>query len=36
MTFSNYKKAIARLLKAYHKKYDAFGKKKKGSKKSRA
>jgi hypothetical protein len=36
MTFSNYKKTIARLLKAYHKKYDAFGKKKNESKKSRA
>ena len=37
MTISGYKKAIARLLKAYKKKYDAFGKEKKknGSKKSR-
>jgi hypothetical protein len=37
MTFTNYKKAIAKLLKAYHKKWDAFGKeiKKNGSKKSR-
>jgi len=26
MTFINYKKAIIKLLKAYHKKYDAFGK----------
>jgi len=37
MTISGYKKAIARLLKAYKKKYDAFGnerKKKNGSKKS--
>ena len=29
MTFTNYKKAIAKLLKAYKKKYDAFGKKRK-------
>lgn len=29
MTFTNYKKAIAKLLKAYHKKWDAFGKKRK-------
>jgi len=36
MTISGYKKAIAKLLKAYHKKWDAFGKRKKnGSKKSR-
>jgi len=28
MTFTNYKKAIAKLLKAYRKKYDAFGKQK--------
>jgi hypothetical protein len=37
MTVSGYKKAIARLLKAYHKKWDCFGnqkKKKNGSKKS--
>ena len=33
MTYTNYKKAIAKLLKAYKKKYDAFGKKKNGSKK---
>jgi hypothetical protein len=26
MTFTNYKKAIIKLLKDYHKKYDAFGK----------
>jgi hypothetical protein len=26
MTFTNYKKAIAKLLKAYHKKWDCFGK----------
>ena len=29
MTISQYKKAIAKLLKAYKKKYDAFGKKRK-------
>jgi hypothetical protein len=29
MTFTNYKKTIAKLLKAYKKKYDAFGKPKK-------
>jgi len=29
MTISQYKKAIAKLLKAYRKKYDAFGKKRK-------
>ena len=29
MTLTSYKKAIAKLLKAYKKKYDAFGKKKK-------
>jgi hypothetical protein len=29
-----YKKAIAKLLKAYHKKWDCFGKKKNGSKKT--
>ena len=28
MTLSNYKKAIIKLLKAYQKKYDAFGNKK--------
>jgi hypothetical protein len=33
MTISGYKKAIAKLLKAYHKKWDCFGKN--GSKKSR-
>ena len=27
MTYTNYKKAIVKLLKAYKKKYDAFGKK---------
>lgn len=37
MTFTSYKKTITKLLKAYHKKWDAFGKerKKNGSKKSR-
>jgi hypothetical protein len=36
MTVSGYKKAIARLLKAYKKKYDALGRERKnGSKKSR-
>jgi hypothetical protein len=34
MTIAGYKKAIAKLLKTYHKKWDAFGKKKNGSKKS--
>lgn len=29
MTLTSYKKAIAKLLKAYHKKWDAFGKKRK-------
>jgi hypothetical protein len=29
MTMSQYKKAIAKLLKAYHKKWDCFGKRKK-------
>jgi len=28
MTMTQYKKAIAKLLKAYRKKYDAFGKEK--------
>ena len=28
MTLTSYKKAIAKLLKAYRKKYDAFGKQK--------
>lgn len=32
MTVSGYKKAIARLLKAYHKKWDCFGKRKKKEK----
>jgi hypothetical protein len=35
MTLTNYKKAIARLLKAYHKKFDAFGKKRRQTKKRR-
>ena len=36
MTISGYKKTIARLLKAYKKKYDALGRERKnGSKKSR-
>ena len=36
MTISGYKKAIARLLKAYKKKYDALGRERKnGPKKSR-
>jgi len=30
MTLTSYKKAIAKLLKAYHKKWDAFGKARKG------
>ena len=29
MTLTTYKKAIAKLLKAYHKKWDCFGNKKK-------
>jgi hypothetical protein len=33
MTLTNYKKAIARLLKAYHKKFDAFGNKRRQTKK---
>ena len=33
MTMSGYKKAIIKLLKAYHKKYDAFGKQKPKKKK---
>jgi hypothetical protein len=35
MTLSSYKKAIAKLLKAYHKKYDCFGNKKNKKKKKR-
>ena len=33
MTGTQYKKAIAKLLKAYHKKWDCFGKKKKNGSK---
>jgi hypothetical protein len=33
MTISGYKKAIAKLLKAYHKKWDCFGNKKRKGKK---
>jgi hypothetical protein len=33
MTISGYKKAIANLIKAYRKKYDAFGNKKRKGKK---
>jgi len=33
MTISGYKKAIARILKAYHKKYDVFGNKRRKAKK---
>ena len=33
MTISEYKKAIAKLIKAYHKKYDAFGNKRRKGKK---
>lgn len=32
MTLTSYKKAIAKLLKTYHKKWDCFGKRKKGKK----
>jgi hypothetical protein len=38
MTLTSYKKAIAKLLKAYHKKWDCFGKhisKKKSKKRNR-
>ena len=35
MTISGYKKAIAKLLKAYHKKWDCFGNKKKQNKKKK-
>jgi hypothetical protein len=35
MTLTNYKKAIAKLLKAYHKKFDAFGNKRRQIKKRR-
>ena len=33
MTLTNYKKAITKLLKAYHKKWDCFGNKKRKGKK---
>jgi hypothetical protein len=33
MTILGYKKAIAKILKAYHKKYDVFGNKKRKAKK---
>ena len=33
MTLTSYKKAIAKLLKAYHKKWDCFGNKKRKGKK---
>jgi hypothetical protein len=33
MTISQYKKAIAKLLKTYHKKWDCFGNKKRKGKK---
>jgi hypothetical protein len=33
MTISGYKKTIAKLLKAYHKKWDCFGNKKRKGKK---
>ena len=36
MTISGYKKAIAKLLKAYHKKWDCFGNKKTTKKKKRS
>jgi hypothetical protein len=35
MTFTTYKKAIAKLLKAYHKKWDCFGREIKKTKKKR-
>jgi hypothetical protein len=34
MGINQYKKMINKLLKAYHKKWDCFGKKKNGSKKT--
>ena len=33
MTISGYKKAIVKLIKAYHKKYDVFGNKRRKAKK---
>jgi len=35
MTIIGYKKTIAKLLKAYHKKFDAFGKKRKAKKRAK-
>lgn len=35
MTLTSYKKAIAKLLKAYHKKWDCFGNKKQPTKKKK-
>jgi len=35
MTITGYKKAIANLIKAYRKKYDAFGNKRKGKKRAK-
>jgi hypothetical protein len=35
MTINSYKKAIAKLLKAYHKKWDAFGNKRRQTKKKK-
>ena len=35
MTISGYKKAIAKLIKAYRKKYDSFGNKRKGKKRAK-
>lgn len=35
MTINGYKKAITKLLKAYHKKWDCFGKEKKQTKKKK-
>jgi hypothetical protein len=35
MTVNSYKKAIAKLLKAYHKKWDAFGNKRRQTKKKK-
>lgn len=35
MTFTNYKKAISKLLKSYHKKWDWQGKPKRSTKKKR-
>ena len=35
MTVNSYKKAIAKLLKAYHKKWDCFGREIKKTKKKR-